>query len=77
MKRGMAVLFYRKGNGKGCSKVRRGVQPSVIKHPETNTTYHWTPVESLDDGITDIIYRCPICVVHMKDRGWSDEAISG
>eukprot|EP00974_Lingulodinium_polyedra_P035294 3388690-Lingulodinium_polyedra.AAC.1 len=40
-------------------------------------TYRWTPVETLGNGVTDIIYRCPICALNMKGRGWSDEAISG
>eukprot|EP00974_Lingulodinium_polyedra_P105437 10209233-Lingulodinium_polyedra.AAC.1 len=48
MKRGMTVLFYKKGYGKGSSKVRLSDQLSVIKHPETGTEYHWTPEETLD-----------------------------
>eukprot|EP00974_Lingulodinium_polyedra_P102440 9919528-Lingulodinium_polyedra.AAC.1 len=67
MERGTAVLFHGKGHGKGSSTVRRGDQPSVVKHPDTNTTYRWTPVETLHDGVTDIIYRCPICAANMKD----------
>eukprot|EP00974_Lingulodinium_polyedra_P112936 10930114-Lingulodinium_polyedra.AAC.1 len=40
-------------------------------------TYRWTPLEVLDSDVTDIIYRCPICALNMKDRGCSNEAISG